>query len=96
MVRKIGAEMTTATTDKADKTRKIIIRLPASLLELVDTLVQERQSNRSAIIAELLGKIKRERYEIMMREAYLANAEEAEEIAEEYIKLVGETWPVWD
>jgi metal-responsive CopG/Arc/MetJ family transcriptional regulator len=86
--------MTTQT--KMDRTEKITISIPASLLATIDELVKERKSNRSAVIAELVRKLEREKFEAEMRDAYLENAEEAQQIAEEWFPLEAEIWPEWD
>jgi metal-responsive CopG/Arc/MetJ family transcriptional regulator len=74
-----------------DKSVKITISLPASLLNIIDLLVQEQSSNRSAVIAEILSKIAQERFEAEMREGYLAMADLAKEVAEDYRSVGNET-----
>ena len=86
--------MTTQT--KIDRTEKITISIPASLLATIDELVKERKSNRSAVIAELVRKLEREKFEAEMRDAALENAEEGLQIAEEWFPYAAEIWPEWD
>ena len=71
-----------------DRTEKITISIPASLLATVDELVKEHKSSRSnKMIVEILSKAAQERFEAEIREICLENAEEAQEIAEEFSHL---------
>jgi len=78
---------------ETSQSSKITISLPVYLLDTVDVLVQEKHSNRSAVIAEILAQVARERFEAEMRAGYEANASFARQIAEEDLAAGNETWP---
>jgi metal-responsive CopG/Arc/MetJ family transcriptional regulator len=93
VLEKSGVIMANGTTK--ERAKKITISLPANLLKRIDALVEENQSNRSAVIADLVRKLDQERFEEEMREGYIANAELSKQIAEEWEPLVNKTWPEW-
>ncbi len=78
-----------------ERSEKITISIPASLLATVDELARERKSSRSAIIAELVRKLAQEKLEEELREGYLANAEFAKELAEADLEAGNEVWSEW-
>ncbi len=84
-----------ANSTALDRSKKVTISLPASLLEIIDNLAQERKESRSVIIAEMVRKIADEEFEAEMREGYLANAEFAKQLAEEDMEAGNENWPEW-
>lgn len=82
----------------AESTEKITIRLPADLLKIIDEQVAYQESTRSAVVTKMLLKAEKERlrFEEEMRLAYLENAEEALQLAEEFAEIDAEGWPDWD
>ena len=74
---------------------KITISLPKDLLDLADRLAQERSTSRSGVIAELLDREEEARIHALMKEGYLAMAEENLAFAEETVALASEVLSEW-
>ena len=75
---------------EARRAAKITISLPEDVLEWVDCLAREQDSNRSAVIAKLLKKDEQERTRELMAEGYKAMGEENLRDAEESLGLTSE------
>ena len=75
---------------EARKAVKITISLPEDVLEWVDCLAREQDSNRSAVIAKLLKKDEEERTKTLMAEGYKEMAEENLKDAEESLGLTSQ------
>lgn len=73
------------------RTSKVTISLPTSLLRFADALAQERLTTRSRIVAELLKKEEEAKTQALMAEGYREMAEENQRLAEEAYPVVAET-----
>ena len=81
------------------KTGKITISLPQSLLELADRIARERSTTRSGVIAQLLKKEEEEIIRGLMEQGYREMAEENLRLAEEafpYTSQMIQQYTVWD
>ncbi len=76
--------------------KKVTISLPQDILEAIDRQAVELCAPRSAVIASMLRDRLREAEEQLMKEGYLAMAEENLRFAEESIPLAMEVLPAWD
>ncbi|MCX6024127.1 MAG: CopG family transcriptional regulator [Chloroflexi bacterium] len=75
---------------RARTAAKVTISLPHKLLELADALAQEQSVTRSEIIADLLRREEKARFDALMAEGYREMAEENLRMAEEAIELASE------
>lgn len=75
---------------EARKAAKITISLPQNLLEWADCLAREQETNRSAVIANLLKKDEEERTRELMAEGYKEMGEENLKDAEESFGLASQ------
>ncbi len=78
---------------ETDKSAKFTISLPSSIVEVLDELVEEKHSNRSAVVASLLRDVALKRLEAEMQAGYEAMYDFAKELAEEDFQATSETWP---
>ena len=72
------------------KTGKITISLPQSLLELADRIARERSTTRSGLIADLLRREARAHIQELMAEGYREMGEENRREAEQALNLTTE------
>ncbi len=77
------------------RTTKLTISLSKDLVQLADKIASEKKISRSQVISECLNEIAKKRKDELLKEGYLAMAEEHKKLAEMVLPAQREILPEW-
>ena len=77
------------------RTAKLTISLPEDLVELADKIAGEKKISRSQVISQCLKEVQENRKAELLKEGYLAMAEEHKKFAEMVLSAQREILPEW-
>ncbi len=77
------------------RTKKLTISLPDDLIEMADRIADEKKISRSRVISQCLTEVQDKRKAELLKEGYLAMADENKEIAKMALRAQSDIIPDW-